>query len=52
MAKNRTVIHLECSDCRNRNYHFRVGKKRAYGKLNLSKYCWACRKHSVHKETK
>ena len=52
MAKNRTIIHLECKDCGLRNYSQRVSKKRAFGKLALNKFCSKCRKHVVHKETK
>ena len=52
MAKNRTIIHLECKGCGMKNYSKRVSKKRVYGKLGLSKYCSKCRKHSDHKETK
>ena len=52
MAKARTVIHLECTGCKIRNYSKRVSKKRAFGKLSLSKYCRGCAKHVSHKETK
>ncbi|MFH1644301.1 MAG: 50S ribosomal protein L33 [bacterium] len=52
MAKNRTIVHLECKECKLRNYSKRVSKKRAFEKLSLSKYCSGCRKHSEHKETK
>jgi len=52
MAKARAVIHLECKDCGARNYSKRVSKKRAFGKLSLSKYCKKCVKHVSHKETK
>jgi len=52
MAKNRTVITLQCSECKNRNYSQMVSKKRAFGKLELNKYCEKCRKHHTHKEIK
>jgi large subunit ribosomal protein L33 len=52
MAKARTIIHFECSGCKNKNYSKRVSKKRKFDKLNLSKYCSKCRAHTVHKEVK
>jgi len=52
MAKNRTIIHLVCSECKSRNYSKKVSKKRDFGKLELNKYCSKCRKHQSHKETK
>ncbi|KKP23894.1 MAG: 50S ribosomal protein L33 [candidate division TM6 bacterium GW2011_GWF2_28_16] len=52
MAKARTIIHFECSDCKNRNYSKIVSKKRKFEKLNLKKFCPKCRVHSMHKETK
>lgn len=52
MAKNRIIITLECTECKSRNYSKLVSKKRSYGKLALQKYCFKCRKHQGHKETK
>ncbi|MBT4594286.1 50S ribosomal protein L33 [bacterium] len=52
MAKNRIVVHLECTTCKMKNYSKRVSKKRAFGKLSLNKFCRKCAKHVSHKETK
>ncbi len=52
MAKNRIIIHLECKECKMRNYSYRVSKKRSSGKLALNKYCTRCRQYGQHKETK
>ncbi|MFW5721294.1 MAG: 50S ribosomal protein L33 [Bacteroidota bacterium] len=52
MAKARTIIHLECAICKERNYSKLVSKKRKFEKLNLSKYCPRCRVHKLHKEIK
>jgi large subunit ribosomal protein L33 len=52
MAKNRVITHLACEQCKERNYTQVVSKKRSVGSLNLSKYCWRCRKHNGHKESK
>jgi large subunit ribosomal protein L33 len=52
MAKNRKTTHLVCEVCKERNYTQVVSKKRTIGSLKLSKYCFRCRKHNDHKETK
>lgn len=48
----RTIITLECPDCRNRNYTTTKNKRTTPDKIALSKFCNTCRKHTVHKETK
>ena len=50
MAERITFI-LACVDCKNRNYHFSRGRAKEY-KVEVKKYCRACGKHTVHKETK
>jgi large subunit ribosomal protein L33 len=52
MAGNRSIITMECSNCKERNYSTTKNKKKTQDKLNLSKYCPRCRKHELHKETK
>ena len=51
MADNRVIVTLGCTVCKDKNYHFQRGKKKDF-KLELSKYCKACRKQTVHKEVK
>mgnify|MGYP006300784649 CR=1 FL=1 len=59
MAKKsaRLYVSLECTVCKNRNYRTskqtkpRAAKKQV-SKLNLSKYCNTCRKHTKHNEKK
>lgn len=51
MANERIIITLACADCKNRNYHYARGKKKE-GKLEVKKFCSACGKHTVHKESK
>ena len=46
------IIHLECSDCKHRNYSTMRNKKKNQNKIKLLKYCQFCRKHTEHKETK
>ncbi|MBI2338824.1 MAG: 50S ribosomal protein L33 [Deltaproteobacteria bacterium] len=48
----RTIIHLECSACKNRNYTLTKNKTKHAEKMKTSKYCRTCRKHTEHKETK
>jgi len=52
MAKNRVITHLECGQCKERNYSQVVSKKRTAGSLKLKKFCSRCREHKEHKETK
>ena len=48
----RVMITLACSECRRRNYTTTKNKRTTPDKLELSKYCRFCRKHTAHKETK
>ena len=48
----RDRITLACSECKNRNYNTTKNKKTKQAKLELSKFCSTCRKHTSHKETK
>ena len=52
MASNRSIITMECTACKERNYSTTKNKKKTQDKLALSKYCRRCRKHTAHKETK
>ncbi len=46
----RETIHLQCTECKRRNYTASRNKKRQTTKLRLNKYCRFCRKHTPHKE--
>jgi large subunit ribosomal protein L33 len=48
----RIILLLQCTECKNRNYSTMKNKKNTTDKLQLSKYCRHCRKHTPHKETK
>ena len=50
MAERITFI-LQCTDCKNKNYHYSRGKRKDY-KVEVKKFCRACGKHTMHKETK
>ena len=51
-AENRPVIHLACTECKDRSYSTTKNKKKTTERLELSKFCPWCRKHTAHKETK
>jgi large subunit ribosomal protein L33 len=48
----RDIIALACPECKRRNYSTTKNKKKTTERLELSKYCRFCRKHTAHKETK
>ena len=48
----RVKITLACTECKQRNYNTMKNKKNTTEKLELSKYCPFCRKHTKHVETK
>lgn len=54
MAKKgpRQIYGLKCSECNAFNYITERNKVNTPDKLELSKYCKRCRKHTVHKEAK
>jgi large subunit ribosomal protein L33 len=51
-AAMRDIITLGCTECKQRNYTTTKNKKTKPEKLEFSKYCRFCRKHTPHKETK
>ncbi|MGD9209311.1 MAG: 50S ribosomal protein L33 [Desulfobacteraceae bacterium] len=48
----RIIITLACTECKRRNYTNTKNKRTTPDKLEFSKYCRHCRKHTPHKETK
>lgn len=48
----RVKITLACTECKNRNYSSDKNKKNDPDRLEISKYCPKCKKHTLHKETK
>ncbi len=48
----RENVTLQCGKCKNRNYMTSKNKKTTTGKLEFSKYCRFCRKHTKHRETR
>ena len=48
----REIITLACVECKRRNYSTAKNKRNTPDRLERSKYCRWCRKHTVHRETK
>ena len=48
----RDNIHMACGECKRRNYSTTKNKKKTTERLEMSKFCRFCRKHTAHKETK
>jgi len=48
----RDIIQLACGECKRRNYSTTKNKKKTTERIELSKYCPFCRKHTPHKEQK
>ena len=48
----RDKVTMACGECKRRNYMTDKNKKNTPGKLEFSKYCRFCGKHTLHKETK
>ena len=51
-AGARVKITLRCDECKQRNYNTVKNKKNTSDRLERSKYCPFCRKHTKHVETK
>ena len=52
MAGSRVKITLACTECKQRNYITKKNKKNDPDRIEMSKYCKFCRKHTPHNETK
>ena len=48
----REIVTMACTDCKRRNYSTTKNRRKSSERLELSKFCRACRKHTVHKESK
>jgi large subunit ribosomal protein L33 len=48
----REIITLACGECKRRNYSTTKNKRNTTDRLERSKYCRWCRKHTIHRETK
>ena len=50
--KDRVIIHLACTTCKERNYTTTKNKRNDPNRLEFNKYCRRCRDHVQHRETK
>ena len=48
----RVKVTMACTECKQRNYTTLKNKKNDPDRIELSKYCKFCKKHTTHKETK
>ena len=48
----RDIIAMACGDCKRRNYSTTKNRKKTTERLEMSKFCRFCRKHTAHKESK
>lgn len=48
----RDIVHLQCTECKRKNYSTTKNKKTTTGKLEFKKFCRFDRKHTVHREAK
>lgn len=46
------IIHLQCTECKRKNYSTTKNKQNTPDKLERKKYCSHDKKHTVHKEIK
>jgi large subunit ribosomal protein L33 len=46
------LVKMECTECHNLNYFSTKNKKTLKNRLEMSKFCKTCKKHTGHKETK
>lgn len=48
----RVIIHLACTQCKERTYTTTKNKKNDPGRLELRKFCPRCHTHTLHRETR
>jgi large subunit ribosomal protein L33 len=48
----REIITLACGECKRRNYSTTKNRRKSTERLEFSKFCRHCRKHTAHKESK
>jgi len=47
-----TIINMECTECKERNYTTTKNKSKHNERIELAKHCRHCRRHTKHKEVK
>ncbi|MBQ9014387.1 MAG: 50S ribosomal protein L33 [Bacilli bacterium] len=51
-GENRALVSLKCTECNEINYRVEKNKVNDPERMELSKYCNRCKKHTKHKESK
>ena len=51
-GETRVLVTLACNECKERNYTTQKNKRNDPDRMNLSKFCPRCRKHTGHRETR
>ncbi|MEK7269794.1 MAG: 50S ribosomal protein L33 [Planctomycetota bacterium] len=51
-SESRVIITLACSECRERNYTTSKNRKNDPDRMELSKFCPRCRRHTPHREVR
>ena len=50
MARDKII--MECTDCKDRNYHTTKNKRKHPQRVEWKKYCPRCGSHKLHKESR
>jgi len=48
----RIIIHLACTECRERNYTTSKNRRNDPDRLTIAKYCPRCHQHRPHREVR
>jgi large subunit ribosomal protein L33 len=48
----RVGITLACTECKRRNYQTEKSKRNSPDRVEFSKYCRWCGRHTLHRETR
>jgi large subunit ribosomal protein L33 len=48
----RVLVTLACQECKRRNYQTNKSKRNSPDRIEFSKYCRWCGRHTPHKETR
>jgi large subunit ribosomal protein L33 len=50
--EDRVIIHLACSECRERTYTTTKNRRNDPDRIALNKFCPRCRQHREHREVR
>lgn len=51
-AGQRVLVTLACTECKRRNYATKKNKRNDPDRMEMSKYCPWCGRHTLHRETR